>query len=171
MGYAYFDYRDHDFQSSSHITASLLSQIAATKSSLPTEVVEVYKKSGLNGSSLASQDAERVLVVSCQAFRRVFIVIDALDECDEIRHRKNFIRVLENLRQRPEIRLFITSRFYPADIKKAFEHVHQITVRANEVDLAKFISHEIDNSNASDLFDEKFKTEVIHRISRGAQDM
>ena len=173
VAYAYFDYRDQDFQSSGNVTASILNQVAATGFSLPTEVVELHEKCKLKKKKTppTAAEIERMLVACCQDFDRVFIVIDALDECDEIRHRRDFIRALETLAKKREVRLFITSRSYPEDIKRAFESASKITVKANGSDLKMFIAHEIDNSDVSDLIDEEFKANIVRRILGGAQDM
>ena len=171
IGYTYFDYRDQDFQSCCNVTASLLNQVAASGTSLPADVAEAYEKSKAEETSLVTKEAERLLVATCQDFRRVYTVIDALDECDGVRHRKELIRILGHLRQRPGVRLFVTSRSYPEDIKSAFVSASQITIRANEHDLKKFITDEIDSNDASDLIDEEFKANIIHKIVNGAQDM
>lgn len=104
-------------------------------------------------------------------FDRVFIIIDALDECDGKRHRKEILRILKNLEIAP-FSLFVTSRPHPQDIKQHFENATRIHVEASEKDLRTFCSRMIDeNENINELVDEALREDILSTISRNAQGM
>lgn len=171
IAFLYFDHRDQDYQSPDNTVASLLKQVAATRSAIPKAVSDIYKKLGEQQKRPQLQDLEKVLLITCQEFDRVFFVIDALDECDKGRHRSTFMRFLTSLQKPPNVKLFVTSRSYPEDIKRAFESAPQITVEASDSDLRRYLSREIENGGIADIIDETFKGEIIERIADGAQRM
>lgn len=171
IAFVYFDYRDQDYQSPEYMFASLLKQVALMKPAIPKFIVGIYGKLRDQRKQPQLQDLEKTLLLTCQEFDLVFIAIDALDECDESRYRRTFIQTLTGLQQEPKIRLLITSRFYPQDIRGAFGWAPQITVEANDSDLMRYLSYELENGRAADIIDESFKLEIIDRIASGAQKM
>ena len=171
IAFLYFDYRDQDYQSPDNIVASLLKQVAATTSKLPKAVSELHEKLGDQQKRPQLQDLEKMLLLTCQDFDRVFFVIDALDECDEGRHRRTVMQFLTSLQRTPNIKLFVTSRSYPQDIKHTFDSAPQIIIEANDSDLRRYLSREIENGGIADIISESFKVEIIERIASGAQKM
>lgn len=150
---------------------SLLKQIASVATELPSSIVELYEKQKSQQKLPQLQELEKALLFSCEDFNQVFIVIDALDESEEAKHRSSILQILTSLQQRPNVRLFITSRFHPQDIAKVFNSAPRILIEANSSDLRKFLSKTIDNSAAADIIDETFKTDMVERIAVRAQKM
>ena len=138
--FAYFDYRDQNRQSPDGVTASLLQQLSGRHSDLPEPILILRKKFKSQDIRPQLQDRVKAFSLVCQQFERVFVVIDALDECDEGKHRQTFIEVLHTLRGQVNVRLFITSRPHSQDIKKAFDSALHIKVEAKELDLKKYLS-------------------------------
>lgn len=169
--FAYFDYRDQEDQSSDSITASLLQQIAATHTDLPEAICNFYNKFKSNGIKPRLQDLEKALLLVCRNFERVFVVIDALDECEERQHRQTFMRVLQTLRNQPKVKLFITSRPHAQDIKTAFISASQIMIEAKDSDLRRYLSTKIENSDVVELIDEYFKIEIVNKVTDRANKM
>lgn len=171
IAHMYFDYRDQEHQSTENMTASLLKQLAMAKPSLPQSVSELHQRLKGQQRKPQQQDLEQAFVTTCQEFDRVFIMIDALDECDENNHRKLFLDFLNNLRHNTSTSVFVTSRPHPEDVKKVLEGSSRITIKANDSDLRKYISREIQRSEAADDIDENFKMEIIEKIVQGARQM
>ena len=171
MAFTYFDYRDQEHQSPGSIVASLLKHIALEYVDLPEPILDLDRKFKDKNSRAQLKDLENAFSLMCQKLKRVFIVIDALDECDEREHRQTFMQVLHRLREKQNVRLFITSRPHPQDIKKAFSSASQITIEAHDSDLRKYLSNKIENSDAVDLIDEHFKIGIIKKIADRANKM
>lgn len=169
--FAYFDYRDQNRQSPDSVTASLLQQLSGRHSDLPEPILTLRKNSKSKNIRPQLQDLVKVFSLVCQQFERVFVVIDALDECDEGKHRQTFIEVLHTLRGQVNVRLFITSRPHSQDIKKAFDSALHIKVEAKESDSKKYLSKEIEDSDAVDLIDEPFKIKIAEKIANRANKM
>lgn len=157
IAHLYFDYRDQEHQSAENMTASLLNQLAMAKAALPRSVLELYQRLKDQQRKPQQQDLEQALVTTCPVFDRVLIIIDALDECDENNHRKSFFAFLKNLQHNSSTNVFVTSRSHPEDVKKALEGSSKILIKADDSDLRKYTSREIQRSDAVDDIDETFK--------------
>ena len=171
LAFVYFDYRDQGSLSSESIVASLLRQVASQNPALPTSLVELYTKFRDQNRKPQIQDLELTLLHVCQEFNQVFVAIDALDECDESMRRKSFLPFLATLQQTPKIRLFIASRPYPEDIRKALGAAPQVTVEASDADLKKYLRRRIDESANAEIIDEDFRQNLIETVAKGAHKM
>lgn len=170
IAFVYFDYRDQRSQSPENVVASLLRQVASHMSVLPTSLIELYTTFKKQNRKPQIRDLELTLQLVCQNFDQVFIAIDALDECDEAR-RKHFLLFLVTLQETPKIRLFVTSRPYPDDIRKVLDPAPQITVQASDGDLRKYLRRKIEDSSNADIIDEDFREYLIETVVKGAQNM
>ena len=171
IAFVYFDYRDQENQSLENVVASLLRQIASQKSVLPVSLADLHTKLREQNRKPQTQDLELTLLHTCCEFDQVFILIDALDECDEAIRREYFLPFLATLQQTPRIMLFITSRPYPEDIRTALNPAPQITVQASDEDLRKFVRRKIEDSGNARIIDEEFKQHLIETVAKGAQKM
>lgn len=78
---------------------------------------------------------------------------------------------LATLQRTSRIRLFVTSRPYPEDVRKAFDPVPQISVQASDADLRKYLRRRIEDSGNADIIDEDFRQHLIEAVAKGAQKM
>ena len=90
----------------------------------------------------------------------MFIIIDALDECDARIHSRAILKPLETLRTKSSSSIFITSRSYPDDIKKTLGSAPRMIVGAEDDDLQRYISRAINNGNNFDVIDGDFREET-----------
>lgn len=171
IAHLYLDYRDQERQSPENMAASVLRQLAMAKATIPQPLIELHQRLKGQQRKPQQQDLEQTILAICQDFDRVFIIIDALDECDINVHRTRFLEFLKFLRQKTSVSLFLTSRPYPEDVKKVFEDCAQITIKAEDADLRKYISKEIQRSEAADDIDEDFRREIVEKIVLGARHM
>ena len=75
---------------------------------------------------------------------KVFIVVDALDECNEIgRHALLF----ELKKLLPTAHLLFTSRPYIVDFAQYFDHFSLLEVRASDHDIKVYVGERIANNN------------------------
>lgn len=170
IAFFYFDYRDQDYQSSANVVASILKQLASHKSTLPVPIAELHERFGKQRDHPQLQDLQTTLLLTCREFRQIFIIIDALDECDAKRHRKSFLKVLKDL-ENTSARVFVTSRPHPDDIKQTLCASPRITVEANDSDIRKYLAHKIGQDGDTDLIDEPLKEEIVTTIADRAQGM
>lgn len=166
----YFNYRDQADQTTEKTIASLLKQLAVAGHGVPKPVSELYRKFKTQERRPQLQDLEQAFLLTCQTFDRVFVIIDALDECD-VKHRKPFLRSLSHLQSDRPISILVTSRSYEDYVNKLFGSCPRMKIHAHEGDLRKYVSRQVDNSNDVDGMDEHFKKSIVERVVRGAHNM
>ena len=170
VAYHYFDFRDQQCQSAEAMLASLLKQLATAKTELSIHVLELYRKFTRQQRQPKQEDLEEVMVPTCEAFDRVFLVIDALDECSPER-RRPVLEALNRLHEIQSISIFVTSRPYPGDVMKAFAPFPKIAIEARDPDIRKYVRREIDNNHNLDDTDGDFKDEIVIKMSHKARNM
>ena len=171
LTFFYFDYQYSDSQTPESVIVSLLKQVAAKQPTLNESVVNLYSNFTQRGQLPKLPELENAFLHVCRDFQKTFVIIDALDECDEGLHRKAVLMLLSRLEESSKIRLFVTSRPYPQDIRKAFDAASQITIEANDLDLRRFLSNTIDNCPNADIIDDVFRQQMIDDIARGAEKL
>ena len=79
----------------------------------------------------------------CNERERTFIVVDALDECDAIQERRHLLPLFQSLPY-GSTRLFVTSRPNHEDIYHVFNKVSQVTIRAPEAEIKRFVTEKME---------------------------
>ncbi|KAL8729051.1 MAG: hypothetical protein Q9166_004968 [cf. Caloplaca sp. 2 TL-2023] len=166
IAHHYFDYRDQDNRSLEETIANLVKQIASTLPELPAAVAGLYHRFSKQHRTPKQHDLVQVLSSVCHELDRVYIIIDALDECDR-KHRVGFLKALEDLKGCAKV--FVTSRPYLKD--SGFQTTLQIEIKAHTADLRKYIDHQIELSDISDDFADVFRNGVVDKVIRSAQEM
>lgn len=171
VAYFYFDYRAQDLQTPNQFLATILRQLSTQTKTSARLLADLYDKCRTDRSQVAVADLLQV----CKDIRRLFasclIVIDALDESDNKRHRKCILDILEAL-ELAQFKLVITSRPHPQDIERRFRKAAQIRVTACEADIMSFCISKIDdNEDIRDLIDDKLRDDILSTMSTNAQGM
>jgi hypothetical protein len=79
--YLYCNFRRQDEQKADHLLASLLKQLSQERTSLPDSVKALYEKHKDKRTRPSFDEISRTFQSVVAMFSKVFIVIDALDEC------------------------------------------------------------------------------------------
>lgn len=166
--HVYFDYRDQDHQSIEVTIASLLQQVVSLLPTVPRVVEILYQKFGKQKQNPAFHDLVQALLSSCREHGAIYIVVDALDEC-ESECRAAFLHLLGELKECAK--LLVTSRPYPNDIREALRCMPQVEIKAHAADLERYIGEQIRLSDMSHDIDDAFRKEIVRKIVQGAQEM
>ncbi|KAK7966055.1 uncharacterized protein PG986_000332, partial [Apiospora aurea] len=121
------------------LLACLLNQLARNQTLLPRSVLDLYERSE-NGRTRPSVEGIRETLLSVvPSYSRVFIVVDAIDECQEGDGcRPRFISELLNLHTKLGVNVLVTSRFVP-EIKTRFGGSTTQEVRATTEEIECYI--------------------------------
>lgn len=169
--YFYCDFNNPQSQSAVNILACLLKQLALANSSVMASVTRLYEKHRMMDTYPDVLELEKTFLNACQGNQRMFLVVDALDECDVDTHRELLLKVLENLKG-SSIRMFLTSRPHPDDIRELFQDSPQITIEASSEDIERYVRATIEESGkASRIMGNDLKEEVVVKIRDEAQGM
>lgn len=171
LAHFYFNYQERRNQSSEVVFASLLEQLAMSKTEIPKPVLELRQRTESQQRDFQQQNLEHAILLMCADFDQVFIVIDALDECDN-EQRKSLIRALANLQKKSSVRIFLTGRPHSGqEITRKLGAPLQVKIGATDSDLRVYLSSKIDDSDNVDVIDEEFKEEIISQIIQAAHKM
>lgn len=169
VAFFYFDYRDQEHQTSNYVLSSILRQIVATMPEIPKCVIDACDKEASAGS-LSLPELEGLILEIVATLNRTYVVIDALDECDE-RYRRTFLQCIDRLKQCQTIRLLITSRQYPKDIYAYLHTYPEVEIQAHDSDLRSYMYQELEHADIYDVIDDDFGAEIVETLTRRAQGM
>ncbi|KAL8744463.1 MAG: hypothetical protein Q9190_003292 [Brigantiaea leucoxantha] len=177
--YFYCDYRQVEIHSAAYILSSLLKQLVFSMYPLPQPLLDLFSSYQRGTDSIAKPrlaDVWRVFLIVAQTFDRVFIVVDALDECDS-HHRAKLLGLIPEITS--SVRLLITSR-YEADIVRKLRSYPQLalsTINAKkdiEDLLAELIKRTqlfalLDSSSKKQGTPEQAKKDLVNEIYRKSE--
>lgn len=141
---------------------------------LPQELETLYDKHYRDVSPPGYTELHDVLARMTKHFDKVFLVLDALDECTEDQ-RRELLEALSGIVS-PEnsnhgnVKLFITSRREP-DIQRAFEYFPVIEIEAKKVnkDIESFVDVKLDqylqdgDLNIGDTLKNKIRNALVDK--------
>ena len=142
IAYLYCNFRRQDEQKAEDLLASLLKQLAQGLSSLPNSVTDLYDRHKAK-ETRPYGEFSGVLQSVAAMYSRVFIVVDALDECqvsDGCRSR--FLSEIFSLQAKCGINVFATSRFIP-EVTEKFNGSTSLEIRASKEDVRKYLDGHI----------------------------
>ena len=167
----YLDYTDETSQESRNILGSIIGQLALTGPAIRDKLLSFYQRVPKARKQPQTRDLLAWLTQVSQECERISIAIDAIDECDEGKHRQGLLDILSHFRTIPNLKVFATSRSYPEDIRNAFEAALQLTVKADQRDIERFLWRRIHNCANVDMIDEALQVRIVSKLSHGAQNM
>ncbi|KIW67300.1 hypothetical protein PV04_06564 [Phialophora macrospora] len=143
IGFIYCNFRRNDEQRIEDLLASLLKQLARSQSSLPDSVKTLYDRHKDKNTRPSSDEISRALQFVVTLYSRVFIVIDALDECQiSDGCRSNLLSRIFSLQAETGINFFATSRSIP-DIEREFTGYPSREIIASEEDVRRYLDGHI----------------------------
>jgi len=135
IAYIYCNFRRKHEQKLNDLMASLLKQLSEAKFSMPNAVKELYEQHKIKHTRPSTDELSKALQAVAASYTRVFVIVDALDECqisDGCQTR--FIGECFALQARCGTNLFMTSRFLP-EIMEKFDKASKFEIRASPEDV------------------------------------
>jgi len=171
IAYLYCDYQDQTDQNPENLTASLVKQLARKQIVMPPRLEELYNKFSRGGKRPDLKELTALLLQLSGSFLQTYIVVDALDECESTVHRKQFLSVLQAMED-AHIKLFITSRSHPPDIRRAFNRKSQLNIVATEQDIREYLASRLDDDyELSDLIGPDLRDDILSNITSNVRGM
>jgi hypothetical protein len=122
---------------------SLLKQLVQDRPLVPENIKSLYRQHRNQGTSPPLDEISKVLQSIVADYSRTFIIVDALDECqDSDRGRRRFLSEIFNLQAKARSNLFATSRFIP-EIMEEFEGTISLEIRANDEDVQRYVNRRV----------------------------
>lgn len=143
VAYIFFKYNQRDHQDTTSILASILKELVQASSLLSEDLRASFESRHHGQSRLRRTDILRILGQYFQSYSRVYIVVDALDECsDSEQTRNDVIAQLLDLQLQCSMGLLFTSRFIPEIVSK-FDSFPCLNIRATNEDVRRFTESKI----------------------------
>jgi hypothetical protein len=142
VAYIYCTHRQQN-QTAGNLVASLLKQLIQQQLDIPGNIRDLYRHHRSRQTHPPLSEYSRLLQAELRHFLKVFIVIDALDECSkENRIREHFLAEVQKLS--PMVRLLVTSR-QMLDIERKFEGAARLEIRASDKDVKRYLESRIES--------------------------
>ncbi|EEU34254.1 uncharacterized protein NECHADRAFT_85540 [Fusarium vanettenii 77-13-4] len=171
VAYIYFNFRRKDDQKLNNLLASILRQCIQHLNRLPDSV------SALEGQCKGSSRRPSLdeLLATLQSVSagcsRLFIVVDALDECQASDGcRASLLSELFKLRARCGVNIFATSRFIP-DIVDTFENGTTLEIRASSEDVERYVKGRMEHLQPFVRRNKQLQEEIKVGISAAVDGM
>ncbi|KAM0424178.1 hypothetical protein ACHAPT_010547 [Fusarium lateritium] len=143
VAYVYFNYQQQDNQTIERVFANLLRQLVAGRSDIPAAVGDLYMKHLKRASKPTFEEIRKLLRSFSSLYSRVFVIVDALDECPSRDGRRNtLLAEIMKLQTALLANVMCTSRPIP-EIEAWFPHAVSIKVRASEHDVRKYLDGQL----------------------------
>lgn len=143
----YFDYGEQKHQTYEKLLADLLSQLIRLRDGVTLEVEEVYKSWTVKGIPPGADEYIAMIKSEIETFTKVFIVVDALDECSDESPEYTAVSFVKALDQLPKkAHILFTSRPMTT-IHDRIKADKKIPVRTNVKDLSAYFENRINSTD------------------------
>ena len=162
VAYIYCNFQRYDEQNLEGLLAGLVKELARQQSSMPASVNELYNRYAKNRMRPSTDEISRTLHSVATSFSRLFLIIDALDEC-QMTDRSKFLSEVFSLQAKTKANIFATSR--PSlDLERKFKDCISLEILASDEDVRRYLDGHMSRllpfvSRRPDLQDE-IKTEI-----------
>ena len=168
IAYVYCNFRRQDEQKGEDLLVSLLKQLTQGRSSLPDSVESLYDNHRGKHTRPSLDEILRALQSVAAMYSRVFIIIDALDECQVSNGcRAKFLLEIFRLQTNCGVNLFVTSRFIP-EIGEKFKESMSLEIRASKEDVRRYLDGHMFQLPGFVIrcpeLQEEIKTEIVRSV-------
>ena len=159
IAFIYFNHKESP--SAGDLLGNILKQILQQQTDIPSAIRDIYSKHRKRISRPSFPEITDLLVLEASKLSKLFVVIDALDECPTGPDTKD--KVLSQLRKLSALRLLVTSRPY-VSVSPYFDFL-RLDIRAHQSDIERFIQARLEKSeHLKQYIDEDFKNTIVHGI-------
>lgn len=167
LAYYYFDYQDHKSQTPLAVVSCLLRQLLEQRPELPASLMALYDaRSTLEGGKL--HEYERLLQETVQTSEATYIVLDALDECEDVKYILQFIDKLSRI---GTCRVLVTSRPHIYERLPDGTSFTEIKIEARDEDIRRYILEQCDAASIHHIADQQFVNQLVDKLTGSASGM
>jgi hypothetical protein len=171
LAYLFCNYKSQADQNLNGLLCALLKQLVQSRPDIIAPVTRLYDQHLHQKSKPSLSDLSMALKDICSSHDRVYIVVDALDECtNQDGTRNRLLDTLHDIQTKSKLSLLFTSRFVP-DISEKFQSSPVLEVRASEEDVKRFIAGQIPRLPSCIRRDDDLSQQVQDKISKAIDGM
>ena len=169
----YCDFLAQQEQSTANMLGAILKQLASRGSILKDIQVAFQKaRKEYGGRGLQPSDLVEIIKKAIKSLSRVFICIDALDECTP-QHRQELLQSLrEIVRVSRNIRIFLTGRPHiENEIMKSFGKVVRIPLSPARGDIESYLKMRLSRDTDPYAMDDELRADIMRVILERTSEM
>ncbi|KAM3430343.1 hypothetical protein NHJ13734_007784 [Beauveria thailandica] len=174
IAYIYCNFQSQEKQKIDHLLASLLRQLAQRRPSLPQEVKFLYDNHKIKQTKPSVDEISNALQSVARLYPRVFIIIDALDEC-ETECRSTFLSHMFSLQAGTTANILATSRPIQTIEKDFGGRSEMVKISARDDDVERCLDNDMktlpllgkDNKGLSEKSKQSLRTRIRTTIVEG----
>jgi hypothetical protein len=161
------DFKRQNEQTVNGILMSLLKQLVESRACLSQSVQDLYTAAQEGRGRPLHAGIVKAIQKEVQYYAKVFILVDALDECDV---NAEILSVLFDLQAKCGFKFFATSRHVP-EIANRFEGTGVIAVHASRGDVQMYLDAQIRSRPKLAKLDHTLQEEIKSRIVESVEGM
>ena len=170
----YFDFAAQKDQSLVTMMGALLKQVVGGLEEIPVEILRAYQeqKKAIGGREPRLSDIVKMLQITSSK-ERMFICIDALDECVP-EHR---VRLLDSLNKildkSPGTRIFVTGRphIQPEIGRRLAGRVTSLSISTKRDDIIRYLYSRLEEDTTADAMNGSLQAEILRKIPEDVSEM
>ncbi|KAL6825975.1 ankyrin repeat-containing domain protein [Trichoderma sp. SZMC 28015] len=172
IAYIYCNYRRQEEQSIENLLASLLKQLGRRQNCLRNFLKDFYEQHIGKGTRPSVDEISTVLHSVAEGYSTVFIIVDALDECQNSDgSRQRFLTELFNLQELYGWNLFLTSRVIPDIVDHCSETSIPLEIRASTEDIDRYLKENTGRLPSFVQQNQQIQKEIVEEISQAVDGM
>ncbi|OOO07983.1 Ankyrin repeat-containing domain-containing protein [Aspergillus oryzae] len=169
--YIYCNFRQQHQQRYTDLLLSLLKQLVQGQPFIPNAVRVLYDECKGRGSRPSHEGILSTLYSVAASYSRLFILIDALDECQVSNEdRERFLRIVFGVQERTKANILVTSRFVH-EIEKRFGESIRLEIRASDMDVQRYIEQRLQSFPSFVLHNPALQAEIKTNLARAVEGM
>lgn len=142
--YLYCNYKRQAEHTTPNLLAAVLKQLVQDRPSIAQPLSGPYDDHQVRRTRLSLGETVSALRSVLGNYSKVYVIIDALDECPERDGtRSQLLKLCYSLQGQADLRLMATSR-HISDIVAEFKDKPQVEVRASDADVKRYVEGKID---------------------------
>jgi hypothetical protein len=169
VAYIYCNYKRQADQTTVSLLAAMLKQLVQDWPLIAKPVSSLYDRHEIRRTRPSVEETLSALQSLLADYSSMYVVIDALDECVHDT-RRELLGKLRELQIKTGLRLMATSRFIP-DIIEEFNGLPELEVRADDVDVKRYIVGQIKRLPGCVRRDKSLQELVQNKIVKAVDGM
>ena len=169
----YCDFHSQQEQSTTNMLGAMLKQLASG-GKIPEHTREAFRKAkkDFGGRGPRLPDMVDMLKKAIKSLPRLFICIDALDECTP-KHRRDLMESLgEITRVSPGARVFLTGRPHIDDeIVEYFSKALRIPLSPTNADIMSYLEMRLDGDTDPNAMDDELRADIMRIVPEKVSEM
>ncbi|OGM41499.1 hypothetical protein ABOM_008920 [Aspergillus bombycis] len=167
--FIYFKFKDE--WTMDRLLSTLLKQLAQRQQSIPNDLKDLYNNHHKHGTRPPPEEISRCLHAIASSYKKLFVVIDALDECQSaIESRDSILPTIFNLQAQSHASLLATSRPIP-EVSDQFKGVPTLEIRARSKDVQRYLRDNLGRLPRFVSRDAGLQNEIVTEIAEAVDGM